>query len=255
MARFSEEDITGSPEAMPMDGNFQFECHKDLGCYNNCCKDADVFLSPYDVLRMSKGLGIPSGEFMAKYTGLIFGHAGLPAVFLEMKDDAEKSCPFVSDDGCSVYEDRPKLCRSFPLKHLGMGNYVLNHEGILKCQGYGQGKEFTLNGWKEDQELNLYNEYDDPFVEVALNHKIMARKIHSPEMVQMFLMAYDMDTFRQFVFESKFLEIFDVDDEQVQRMKDSDVELMKFAITWLKFGLIDQGVLKVRDGHKASGMF
>ena len=62
------------------------------------------------------------------------------------------------------------------------------------------------------------------------------------------------EKFKKFVFETKFLEIFDIDEQLIQKIKESDEELLKFAITWLRFGLIDQSALKVKDGFKAPGM-
>ena len=38
-----------------------------------------------------------------------------PIVVLKMKDVELKRCFFVSEEGCTVYEDRPWACRMFPL--------------------------------------------------------------------------------------------------------------------------------------------
>ena len=38
-----------------------------------------------------------------------------PVVLLKMNEDERRSCPFVSEDGCQVYEARPAACRMYPL--------------------------------------------------------------------------------------------------------------------------------------------
>ncbi len=42
-----------------LDDKFKFSCHKELTCYNTCCRDVNIFLTPYDVLRMRRGPGYP----------------------------------------------------------------------------------------------------------------------------------------------------------------------------------------------------
>jgi uncharacterized protein len=40
------------------DDQFKFSCHKGLACHNTCCRDVNIFLTPYDVLRMRRGTGV-----------------------------------------------------------------------------------------------------------------------------------------------------------------------------------------------------
>jgi Fe-S-cluster containining protein len=40
-----------------------------------------------------------------------------PDVLLRMADNESKTCPFLSDAGCTVYPDRPDTCRTFPVEH------------------------------------------------------------------------------------------------------------------------------------------
>ena len=36
----------------------QFSCHKGIGCWNACCSNIDISLTPYDILRLKKRLGL-----------------------------------------------------------------------------------------------------------------------------------------------------------------------------------------------------
>jgi hypothetical protein len=65
---------------------------------------------------------------------------------------------------------------------------------------------------------------------------------------QFFMSSYDLDSFRRYVFESRFLEIFDVDPGEVEQMRTDDVALMKFAFKYIKYIMMMEETLKVRGG-------
>jgi hypothetical protein len=69
----------------------------------------------------------------------------------------------------------------------------------------------------------------------------------TPQQVDMYFMAcYDLDRFRRFVFQTRFLELFDVDEARVEALRTDDLELLDFAIAWLRFSLFRQKTLKIR---------
>ncbi len=228
-----------------MSSDFRFSCHSKLECFNKCCKDVDLFLTPYDVLRMKNQLGISSKEVLEKYTGILIGESGLPVIFLEMKDDGKKSCPFVSANGCEIYEDRPALCRAFPLKPTISGNYKITNDP--KCLGQQEGREWTLEDWKKEQGLGPYNELEELFHEVLHNKTVLKTSLQNDNILHMVFMVYDLDQFRRFVFESKFLDVFDIEGKTIEGVKKDEVELLKLALKWLKFGLVDRKSLKMKE--------
>lgn len=228
-----------------MDANFTFSCHSELDCFNGCCRGADIFLTPYDVLRMKNGLGIGSEEFLKTYTGVLLNETGPPVIFLGMKSDKEKSCHFSGEKGCEIYEYRPGQCRAFPLKAVGMGNYTIIEDA--KCLGLKNGREWKLDEWKKDQGIDTCNEIDDLFRDVTLDEKLLKKNMQDLNILQMFLMVFDTDKFKRFVFESKFLDVFDIGDEEIKKMEGDEAELLKFAIKWLKFGLVDKEALKMKE--------
>ena len=64
-----EEESTPKPEdLLEKDSKIQFLCRPGLSCFTTCCQDVNIFLTPYDILRMKDRLGIPSHEFLDKYT-------------------------------------------------------------------------------------------------------------------------------------------------------------------------------------------
>ena len=57
---------------------------------------------------------------------------------------------------------------------------------------------------------------------------------------------YNLDKFRDFVFNSTFLDRFVVDEVTVEKIKRRDIELLKFAFDWIKFGIFGQKLFQVR---------
>ena len=51
----------------------------------------------------------------------------------------------------------------------------------------------------------------------------------------LFRSSYDIDAFRLFVFESRFLEVFNVDEETLAGIRGDETRLMHFAFSYLKY--------------------
>ena len=249
-----KESILKDAPRFTENDKFKFSCCKGLSCFTQCCADVNIFLTPYDILRMKNRLKISSEEFLAQYTLVPFGEEQqLPVVVLKMTSSEDKRCPFVTDEGCTIYEDRPWSCRMYPLglaspKEGACGGeqkfYFLMEES--HCHGFGEDKEWTVKGWLDDQGIAIYDEMGDFFKGITL-HDHFKRVRLDPERREMFYMGcYDLDKFRRFVFESKFLQYFDVDAELEDRIRTDDIELMKFAFQWLRFALAGEPTMKVR---------
>jgi len=69
----------------------------------------------------------------------------------------------------------------------------------------------------------------------------------TPQQMDMYYMAcFDLDRFRRFVFESRFLEMFVVDEARVEAMRTSDEDLLDFAMQWLRFSLLGEKSMKIK---------
>ena len=96
---------------------FRFACNKSVPCFTRCCRDADMFLYPYDIIRMKKQLGMTSEAFLVRHTVTAFrDNPYFPSVMLKMSDAKGHPCSFLSESGCTVYESRPYSCRAYPLE-------------------------------------------------------------------------------------------------------------------------------------------
>lgn len=91
------------------------DCHGCNGCHKCCCgMGTSIILDPYDVYRMTTGLGKSMQELLLDYLELnVVDGVILPN--LKMTGDEEK-CAFLDENGrCSIHEYRPGICRLFPL--------------------------------------------------------------------------------------------------------------------------------------------
>jgi hypothetical protein len=108
--------------------------------------------------------------------------------------------------------------------------------------------ERSVRQYLQNQDLEQYNEMEKPFVKITSNPLFTKEKIQNPKIQEMCRLAlYDIDRFRRFVLESRFLEIFYVEKELVESSREDDLELMKLAYRWLEFGLFSGETLKVRE--------
>jgi hypothetical protein len=238
------------PIRRTLDSRFRFKCHRNIGCFNSCCK-SDILLTPYDVLRIKNRLGISSGEFLSKYTSIHIDKSSslLYAVIRNGK------CPFVTPEGCSIYEDRPVACRYYPV---GQGLVVAGGEEkkidefyfFIKdpnCLGYQEDKEWTIKEWRIDQGADLYDEMNREWKMIQLGKR---QSLDSKKQSLIYMISYDIDNFRRFVFESGFLDIVDLDSDEIERIKNDEVALMKFGFEYLKYILMLENNLKIKNSAK-----
>ncbi len=233
---------------------FRFECHPGVDCFTRCCRNPDMYLYPYDIIQMKNRLGITSEQFLEQHTISAFrDNPYFPSLMLKMQDDEEKSCPFLCSEGCSIYEDRPFSCRAYPLERavarIGVENKRADCYFIAKhshCSGHKESHEWTVGEWIENQQIRLYNDINDLWVgidSIFRRNPWGERGISSPAFNMAFMACFNMDNFKSFIFESTFLSRFDMPGERIDKIKESDVELMKFGFDWVKFFLTNSGPL------------
>jgi Fe-S-cluster containining protein len=251
-----------SGQQLGPDDEFCFGCHAKLGCFNRCCADVNILLTPLDVLRLARRRNTSTSDFLEQHTLLpVTKDLHLPLVVLRMGDDPDKRCPFVGPQGCTVYEDRPWACRMFPLgealppARAGVQPkpiYFLQTLGF--CQGPDQPERWTTATWRESQGVIVQEELEQGYRELVSHPWFIGGRQLDPKRMEMFHMAcYDLDKFRRFVFESSFLRRFELPDDLVEQMRESDHALLKFAFTWLRYALFAEPTMKVRGSVAETG--
>ncbi len=94
----------------------QIDCKK---C-GNCCRSLTVAPDYQDISRLANALQQETHEFKRKY--MRRDHVG-DMVF------KQRPCPMLKNGLCSVYEDRPKTCRTYP--HLEKNNVISRLGNVL----------------------------------------------------------------------------------------------------------------------------
>ncbi|MCP4353661.1 MAG: YkgJ family cysteine cluster protein [Desulfobacterales bacterium] len=250
------------PVKVGPDSKFKFKCHKEVKCFTKCCRGINIVLTPYDIIRLKNRLELPSEDFLSLYTEPhMLEKTDLPVITLKLLNDEEADpenlpCPFVREDGCIVYEDRPTSCRYYPL-----GTASLSHKQDADdedfyffvnephCLGFEEEKEWTVCEWREDQGVDIHDEINAEWTDLIVRKRSFPPNIKLSEKSKnmFFLASYNIDRFREFVFESTFLDRYDIDTELIEKIKKDEIELLKFGITWLKSVLFQDGAFKPKE--------
>lgn len=222
----------------------EFSCHKGIGCWNACCSNIDISLTPYDVLRMKKRLGITSTEFLKDYTvPYEMEKDGIAGIKFRPVENGT-ACLFMKPEGCDIYSDRPTACRYYPVALLSMrkqDEYVdRDSYAIVKedhCKGHDEKRSLTIADYRKEQGLEEYDELARGWRQLVLKKKSSGPAIGKPSLRsrQLFFMAcYDVDRFREFVFSSSFTNLFELKQEEKDAFATDDIALMQFAFRFLR---------------------
>ncbi len=251
------------PVRLQPDDSFCFNCHRGVSCWNECCTGADVTLTPYDILRLCQRLELRPAEFLAEYTvPAIWGAAGLPVAKLKMHDAEGKGpCRFMTDEGCSVYTDRPVTCRYYPL---GTGTFktkdadaAADFHFLVKephCKGHLEAKTQTVEEFRHEQGVADYDLVNRGWMDILMkmaSWKTLGGpwgKDVTPQTKQMFfLVSTDVDGFRRFVFETRFLDTYEIDADKQDLVRNDDVALLQLGFDWLKNAMFNEPTLVMKE--------
>lgn len=231
------------PEYIGIDETFTFSCNNEVSCFNKCCADVNQFLYPYDIIRLKNNLGISSGEFLEKYTMIYSGDTtGLPVVSFLTKPSNGHVCPFVAENGCSVYNDRPASCRIFPLARAISRSRetgeITEHYALIKdpiCQGFDQGEPIKVKDWIGSQAIAEYNRYNDKMIElISLKHQIMPGPLEGDYKEKFIMACYDVDDLRTQIFDNALIRESDLGEELYEKIKTDDFALLEVGMDWIQ---------------------
>lgn len=237
----TEDMIPMGPE-----DRMNFNCNFENECFNDCCRDLNQALTPYDVLRLKNNLGISSQVFLKTYTSLHYGpESGLPVIEFKPNPDAGYECPFVTPKGCMVYVDRPASCRMYPLARAIARSRetgeITQYFALIEephCKGFGKRTGQTVKEWLKGQDVDRHNKENDKLMElISLKNQILPGKLEGAQSDQFYMGLYDVDAFREQIFEENLLDDINLPDNFLNKIKTDDEALLNFGIDWVKFML------------------
>ena len=248
------------PIQLGLDDKFQFRCHKGIACFNECCRNIQIQLTPYDILRLKRHFGLDSREFVARYTvPFEMDHHGMPGLRLVTKPGTSE-CIFLKEEGCGVYENRPTACRYYALGSMGVrkkdGDKVEDMYFVVKerhCLGHDEPREITVRDYRREQGVEIYDEMNREWRDIIIKKRSSGPTVGKPSerSMQLFDMcSYDLDGFRDFIQSDGFQRIFDVDEATMSKLLKSDEELLQFAMRFLKQVLYGEASIPVKAGAR-----
>jgi Fe-S-cluster containining protein len=223
--------------------HFSFKCASCVPCFNDCCRDLNQYLTPYDILRIKTHLGISSGDFLAQFTRRHTGQeSGLPVITLKTDPASGFRCPFVHSEGCRIYENRPASCRLYPLARALIRSRETGHRveqyflmNETHCQGAINGSDWTVQQWLDDQGVRPYNEMNDLMMDIIHLKNIHRPGPLDPKSAHLFHLAcYDLDAFKPHVFEKGILDNEAPGAAMIERARENESELLKLGLGWIK---------------------
>ena len=236
------QDYVDSLPVLEEGQTFCFECTPDAACFNRCCRQLTLPLTPYDVLRMRRRLGMDSGQFLSQMTKLkSFPDSGLPVAMLKMRPDLDETCPFVTPAGCEIYDDRPGACRCYPL---GRGtspspNGVAETHYLVQephCQGFSArgARDWTAQEWFEHEGVLPYNKANDRYMRLSAMVATSGRPLDQKLSNMCMLCCYQLDKFRELVGRMKIFSRVKISEERRQAVMAQDEACLDFALDWME---------------------
>ena len=236
-------DSPVEPIRLEANDKLKFRCHKGVSCWNACCSKANVTLTPYDIIRLKQQLGTTTTEVLANHTvPFELDHGGMPGLKLRTTNDG--ACLFMTDEGCSVYENRPTACRYYPSGLMSMRAIDKNVDErsflLIKedhCMGHNEDQVQTVQEYREQQGVVEYDDYNREWYVIVLKKRSTGPAIGKPSdmSLQLFFMAsYDMDRFRRFVTSDSFRKTYNLSNDFFDAIETDDIALMQFGFKLMR---------------------
>jgi hypothetical protein len=97
----------------------------------------------------------------------------------------------------------------------------------------------------DSQRVEPYDVMQSPFrrlLAAAAEHK---EALTTDQCAMYYMALYDLDRFRRFVFETRFLSLFDLDEARIDALRTDDEELLELAVEWLAFSLFQRKAMRM----------
>ena len=245
-----------TPTTLEGTAALQFQCRKGIACWNACCSNIDISLTPYDIVRLKQHLELSSSEFLNRYTvPYEMEKDGIAGVKLRPADGGT-ACRFMTDAGCGVYADRPTACRYYPVALLSMRKqdesvdrqyYAIVRED--HCLGHREPRTQTIDEYRAEQGLPEYDDLAHGWRQLILKKKSSGPTVGKPSKRSLelfFMTCYDIDRFRSFVASDSFSGIYELPADELHAMLLDDVTLLQFGFRFLRQVLFGEMTIPMR---------
>ena len=201
---FTEDDVMEMyRNSLKMDDTFNFEC-KMCG---DCCRKRKepIIISGLDAFYIAKALDMEMPALFNKILNVEVGYTSkMPTVYLQERLDG--SCRLLRNGRCMVQDNKPIVCRLYPIGRLFNGKEFVYFNQHSSCGG--KETPITLREW-----LNAFNIPEDDiegktymkvFGEATLYMQTLKKETDKQEFYKDLFLAF----FIQYDIEKSFLENF-----------------------------------------------
>lgn len=222
---------------------FTFSCSPDVPCFNECCRDLNQFLTPYDIVRLKTALGLSASDFLERYAVIHDGpRSGLPVVALRPQPGPEKKCPFVTPEGCAVYADRPSACRIYPMARAVARcretGRISEHFAVIReahCRGHEATRSWQAGQWIETQGLSGYLSINDRFLSIiSLKNQCLPGPLDLKTRHLFTTALYNTDHFRRQIAEHRIRPEETDETATTRSLVADDLALLEFGHRWIE---------------------
>lgn len=263
----TDDQIDDLPAALPeigADDTFRFDCNPAVPCFNRCCSELILPLTPADIMRLVRALGMESDEFIRLFVRFrSCPETGIPRAFLRMVESPDAPCPFVGPAGCGVYADRPSACRAYPL---GRGAR-LSADGVNvrffmvreeHCRGFDAGAVRRPAEWLQNQGLNEYIPYNDRYMRLLSMVRAGGEPLEKRLGSMAALCLFQLDRFRNLIRQMNIFSRLEVSDKRKNDIMREDAagdeSALDFAFDWIELAIFGQCAnLRAADRTRRNG--
>jgi Fe-S-cluster containining protein len=231
------------------DQPFCFSCHPGVPCFTECCRQLDLALTPYDVLRLRNSLQMHSGDFLEQYVIIEWDdRIVFPQCYLSMVDDGRASCVFVSPQGCKVYKDRPGACRAYPVgrgaSRRAKDQQTIEHYVLVKephCRGFDEFTQHTPQNYLREQGVDAYSRFNDAIMSILQHEKVQKGFRPDRRQLDQYILAlYNLDLFRQEMSDGRISFHRPLSPGEIQGVAGNEEQLLLLGISWLQQEYFDE---------------
>ena len=103
------------------------------------------------------------------------------------------------------------------------------------CLGTKEKKIWTVEEWLGNQGLLPYIKMNDSMLNIVFHQKRDRKKPLDERQLQKFMVTcYNLDVFREFVFKTRFLEVYEIDEKTRSKIKDDETALLHLGLAYLR---------------------
>ena len=103
------------------------------------------------------------------------------------------------------------------------------------CLGHNEPQKQTVGQWIEGQEIEAYNSVNDKMMQIiGLKNQMLPGPLDLKSRQRVYLALYDLDNFKNQVFNDGLLDSADVDLQKLAAAKTDDTALLEIGMEWVR---------------------